>query len=195
MVRQAAASGAANYAHAHPALGVGLHLDFGEWALRDGGWTAIYEVADVADSKAVGAEIERQLDVFMTMMGRLPTHLDSHQHKHLREPVRSAVCEAAKLIGVPVRGISIPYCGRFYGQDETGASHPEWIGVPSMLDILRGLQDETTEIGCHPAADADISTMYAQERILELATLCDPSLRHAIAELWLTPLSFATLHS
>src|SRR5688572_28379081 len=43
MVRWPAAAAAASYARARPELSVGLHLDLGEWVLRDGAWVPLYE--------------------------------------------------------------------------------------------------------------------------------------------------------
>src|SRR5260370_3831130 len=44
MVRWPAAAEAAAYARLHPRLSVGLHLDFGEWVCRGGGWARPYQV-------------------------------------------------------------------------------------------------------------------------------------------------------
>src|SRR5262245_64423892 len=79
MVRGSAAAAAAAYARAHPALSVGLHLDLGEWAWRDGGWVSVYEVVRADDARAVVAEAARQLAAFRRLVGLSPTHLDSHQ--------------------------------------------------------------------------------------------------------------------
>ena len=53
MVRWPAAKDAAVYARARPALGVGLHLDLGEWMYRDGQWFALYRVVAEDDAAAV----------------------------------------------------------------------------------------------------------------------------------------------
>src|SRR5262249_8159232 len=55
MVRWPAAAEAAEYARQHPTLGVGLHLDLGEWVYRGGGWVARYEVVPADDAAAVAA--------------------------------------------------------------------------------------------------------------------------------------------
>src|SRR5215210_4893477 len=64
MVRQPAASAAAGEARRRPRLSVGLHLDLGEWAFRDGGWSALYEVVPADDPAAVAGEVSRQLEAF-----------------------------------------------------------------------------------------------------------------------------------
>src|ERR1700733_14637554 len=65
-----------------PRLSVGLHVDIGEWMYRDGEWIPLYGRVQADDGSAVAAETARQLDLFRVLMGRDPTHLDSHQHAH-----------------------------------------------------------------------------------------------------------------
>jgi chitin disaccharide deacetylase len=195
MVRWPAAGDAAGYARNHTALGVGLHLDLGEWTVRDGEWAPLYEVVDISDSKAIIKEVMLQLEAFDRLLNKPPTQIDSHQHVHLCEPVRSIVCEVAERQAIPVRDVSIPYCGRFYGQDQHGVSHPKWIGVTALIKILQGLSANVTEIGCHPAAMDDLDTMYRTERIVELRALCDPRVRKAIDEFGIHLISFANWKS
>src|SRR3954468_18395984 len=80
MVRGAAAAHAAQSARSHPAISVGLHFDAAEWRYRDGRWQLAYQVIDVKDPRQLRGELERQLETFERLMGRTPTHLDSHQH-------------------------------------------------------------------------------------------------------------------
>src|SRR6266480_4583843 len=82
MVRKPAAIDAVAIARDCPELSLGLHLDLGEWAYRDGEWQPLYEVVDVADADAVRYEVLQQFDRFCELTGRTPTHLDSHQHVH-----------------------------------------------------------------------------------------------------------------
>lgn len=195
MVRWPFATEAAEYARQRPGLGVGLHLDLKEWAFLDGEWVRLYQVVDESDAQAVSEEVARQVDAFERLVGRYPTHLDSHQHVHRNAPASSIVLDAAQRLGVPVRDVSIPYCGRFYGQSEKGVSYPELVGVDNLIRILATLGPGVTELGCHPAAVADLNTMYRGERLLELATLCDPRVRTAIATFGFELTSFAKLRS
>src|SRR5581483_3290402 len=89
MVRWPAAVEAAAFARARPGFSLGLHLDLGEWRYRDGAWSPIYRVVPAEDAAAVAAEVARQWDRFIALAGRPPTHLDSHQHVHRDEPLRS----------------------------------------------------------------------------------------------------------
>ena len=185
MVRWPAAEAAARWASTRPAVSIGLHLDFGEWAYRDGTWVPLYEVIDTADADAVDREMSRQLGMFLRLVGRDPTHLNSHQHTHHSDPLRAMLLSTGARLGVPVRELNekISYCGRFYGQSGKGDPYPEGITLDSLLAILEGLPAGTTELGCHPGDDDldDLDSMYTAERATERSVLCDPGLPAALA--------------
>jgi chitin disaccharide deacetylase len=193
MVRRPAAAEAAAYARQHPAFSLGLHVDLGEWAYRDGEWAPLYEVVRRTDAAEVESEVLGQLAAFRRLVGRNPTHLDSHQHVHLREPARRALLEVARAIEVPLRHFSpaIRHCGSFYGQTVEGAPLPDAIGVGRLLAILAALPEGTTELVCHPGKLDDLETMYRSERAREVKTLCDPRVWLAIQELDVDLCSFA----
>src|SRR5437016_4633169 len=96
MVRWPAAAAAAAYQRSRPKLSLGLHLDLGEWAYGDGNWQPLYQVVDQEDADAVRAEILSQLDAFRSIVGRNPSHIDSHQHVHLRGPAGDVSREMAE---------------------------------------------------------------------------------------------------
>ncbi|HKP17022.1 MAG TPA: ChbG/HpnK family deacetylase [Gaiellaceae bacterium] len=176
MVRYPPAAGAAEYARGRPQLGVGLHVDLGEWAYEDGEWHAVYELDDT------GAEVQRQLERFRDLLDADPTHLDSHQHAHRDEPGRSVLRALAGELGVPLRHVTpgVSYCGGFYGQTDEGEALPENISVEALSELLRGLSPGATELCCHPASTIDFETAYGEPRLLELEALCAPSLRALI---------------
>lgn len=181
MVRYEAAAQAAAQARACPRLGVGLHLDLGEWEYRDGEWHSVYEVASTDDQGVVEAELERQLGEFERLVGAPPTHIDSHQHVHRDEPVRSAAQRAAQALGVPLRHApGVRYCGAFYGQGRHGEPLPELICADTLIDLLGGLPLGVVELACHPAEAVDFESSYAAERPVELRALCDPRVRAAL---------------
>src|SRR5580765_4165348 len=101
MVRWPAAAEAGAYVRRHAKLSVGLHVDLGEWTLRGDNWLPVYEVADLGDPARVAQEVDRQLDAFRRITGLDPTHIDSHQHVHQREPTRTILIDLAKQLGVP----------------------------------------------------------------------------------------------
>ena len=192
MVRQPAAEEAAEYARGNSALSVGLHVDLGEWMMRDGEWVQAYEVVPHEDPEAVAREVARQLGEFRRLMRREPTHLDSHQHIHRHEPVRDIVTALGAELRLPVRDFApaIAYCGDFYGQGHKCAPFPEGISVGNLLAIFQKLPPGVSELGCHPGADEALDSAYRAERLVEVATLCDPRLPDALQVVGIHLVSF-----
>ncbi len=191
MVRQGAAAAAAAYAAAHPALAVGLHIDLGQWDYVNGEWLAAYERCDGEDPAAVEAECGAQLQLFRELTGRDPTHLDSHQHTHMSEPVATVAARMAAELAVPLRARGIPYEGGFYGQSGKGEPVPEAIAVESLVRIIASLPAGWTELGCHPGLGMGAESSYGQEREAEVRTLCDPRVREQIDDGGIALRSFA----
>jgi predicted glycoside hydrolase/deacetylase ChbG (UPF0249 family) len=183
MVRWPGVREAADYAKAHPRLGVGLHLDFAEWSIRDDEWVRLYEVVNLDDAAAVRREVAQQVEQFLHVMDRPPTHLDSHQHVHQDVRVRTIAEEAAAKLGVSLRHDGkVLYCGDFYGQDENGGAYPDGICVEALEKIIRNLREGVTEMACHPGYDDGLQTMYASERAVEVKALCDPRVKQTLEE-------------
>lgn len=186
MVRYSAAIEAAEYAKSNTNLGVGLHLDFGEWVCKENNWEMSYNVVNLENTDAVKNEIEEQVDRFLQLIGRKPTHIDSHQHSHLTASILPLVEDVARTLDVTLRRRSskVYYCGDFYGQSTTGDLHHDIISVDGLRAILSALPVDASiiELGCHPALGNDIETMYKLEREIEVETLCNHSLQAELAE-------------
>lgn len=184
MVRWPDAKAAAAWGRDLPAFSLGLHLDLGEWTVREGDWQPRYQVVDTDDADAVKGEIDAQMEMFAALVGRPPTHLDSHQHVHRSEPVKGLLLAAAGEKGIPVREETthIRYEGGFYGQGAEGEPWPEGIGLPHLLQLLRTLRPGITELGCHPGDGTGYGD-YVVERAEELAVLTDPRVRLLIREM------------
>ena len=188
MVHAAAAAEAADYARTCAELSVGLHLDLGEWVYAHGEWIARYEHGPAAD------EVPRQLERFRELVGRDPTHLDSHQHIHREGPVAPLMTGVAEKLGVPLRATGkVRFCGDFYGQLGTGEPLPEAITPTSLVHLIRELPVGITELSCHPGLDADLDSPYRAERLREVETLCAPAVRDAVERENLVLLGFAAL--
>jgi predicted glycoside hydrolase/deacetylase ChbG (UPF0249 family) len=184
MVQGPHAAAAVAGARARPRLSVGLHVilsDRGRW------------LVNARDRRAVRRELNRQLEAFVALAGRLPTHLDSHHHTHRLFNVSRLFLEAGDRYGIPVRGLSdVQFLGSFYGQPQWGQTDLSRISVEAMVELLRSVEPGTTEISCHPghpqrATDADYNT----EREVELRALVDGRLKAVIDEEGLTLISFA----
>jgi len=163
MVNRPAAAAAATLAREAPELSVGLHLECEE------GTEAL-------------AGLDDQLRRFERLMGRPPTHLDSHRDWHHQPGVLATVLALAKRLGIPLRGHSAVTClGKFYGH-WGGEDHPEQVSVESLLCILEaGVQQGVTELICHPGyVDPHLDSSYLAVREAEVETLCDPRVREAL---------------
>jgi len=180
---------AASLAGSAPALSVGLHVVLesrnGARADRAGGWSA----------QDLHTELHRQHERFVTLMGRSPTHLDSHHNVHRDPALVEGFLELSRSKGLPLRGNSpARYFSRFYGQ-WAGESHPEHVGVESLLRMLETEVGEgITELSCHPGyVDPREPSTYAVEREVERSTLCDRRVRAGIEAHRITLVSFHDL--
>jgi predicted glycoside hydrolase/deacetylase ChbG (UPF0249 family) len=185
MVTGAAAEEAAALSRVHPELAVGLHWDVVGEDERE---------FDTGDEAAVRHELRTQLDRFVELMGRPPTHVDSHRHMHLDERVRDLFAELVEPLGVPLRGDgSVNFIGGFYGQWEWGVTELRHVSVEALQRIVRHeVREGWTEISCHPGyPDAHYKAMYLAEREAEVRTLTDPRMWDALQALGITLESYA----
>jgi predicted glycoside hydrolase/deacetylase ChbG (UPF0249 family) len=179
MVEGHAAREAALASRDVPTLGIGLHVDLGR--------------TPPGDAAGVRRILERQAELFEMLMGRRPTHLDSHRNSHLHPIALPEFKELARRWGIPLRGESrVKLLPGFYGQWH-GVSHPEQVGVPSLLKMLATkVEPGITELICHPAyVDATLESSYRLEREVERATLCHRDIRHALDSLHIHLVGFA----
>ena len=193
MVRQGAAAAAAAALPEAPGLAVGLHLDLAQWDYAAGEWMKAYGRCDTESTGAVEAECHAQLELFRDLLGRDPTHLDSHQHLHLSEPTATVAARIADDLGVPLRGREVRFEGGFYGQSGKGECYPAGIEPGALAALIESLPPGWTELGCHPAAAPVPQSSYDSERMVELRTLCDPGVRRAVERVAATLRSFADL--
>ncbi|HUQ21271.1 MAG TPA: ChbG/HpnK family deacetylase [Gemmatimonadaceae bacterium] len=182
MVRAPAAHAAATAAHRKLNLDLGIHLDLGEWQFNAGQWVALYERAPLDDPIQLENEVRAQLEMFESLIGSAPTHIDSHQHAHRNEPLKSIVSEYAGRLRVPLRHSTggARYVGDFYGQDDRGKPYPERVSADFLIAMISNLDDGLTELCCHPAASVDFEGTYAAERLIETETLCDPRVKQEL---------------
>jgi chitin disaccharide deacetylase len=186
MVTGAAVEEAVELSSAHPDLAVGLH------------WDVIGEDErefDLDDEAAVREEFATQLQRFQELMGRAPTHIDSHRHIHLDDSVRGLFRELAAPLGMPLRGDGrVRFVGNFYAQWEWGVTDLEHVSVAALQDIIREeLREGWTELSCHPGyVTDDYLPMYRHEREAELRTLIDPRIAATLSELGIALESYTT---
>jgi predicted glycoside hydrolase/deacetylase ChbG (UPF0249 family) len=154
------------------------------------------------DPGEIRAELTAQLERFLTLFGRAPTHLDSHHHIHRHPRVLEAVLQVAEASRLPVRPTppevgallrrrGIPTVDRTLG-DITEAA----LRDPGRLaELLSTLPDGVAELICHPGyQDADLAvSRYAAEREQELHALCEPAVRRAVTAAGIRLIGFRSL--
>ena len=183
MVTGSAVEEAVELSREHPDLAIGLHWDVYGEDERD---------FDMSDERAIRDEFARQLDAFHELMGRGPTHVDSHRHAH-REAF-DLFRELVEPLGVPLRGDgTVNWVGGFYAQWEWGVTELEHVSVAALQRmLLEEAADGWTEFSCHPGyRSPDYRAMYLVEREEEVRTLTDPRVRETVDHLGLELASYA----
>ena len=187
MVTGRAATEAALLSRDLPGLSVGLHWDV---------WGEDEREFDLCDRAAVREEFQRQLDRFCALMGRLPTHVDSHRHAHRRAGLLPLFQEMVEHLGVPLRGDGrVNFIGGFYAQWEWGVTDLDKVSVAFFCRLLEEeLRPGWNEISCHPGLPwPDFRTVYGEERAREVSTLTDPRLVRTVSALGIRLTSYAAL--
>src|SRR5207247_1454388 len=137
------------------------------------------------DPTVASAEMRRQLDRFVSLLGRLPTHVDSHQHVHSHPARRPLFERFAAEHGLPLRDTPpVVFKGGFYAQWEYGVTDLSKVSVAALERMIREeVEDGITELGCHPGYfDEAMEIVYHRDRETELRTLCDPRVREVLRE-------------
>jgi chitin disaccharide deacetylase len=185
MVTGRAAREAVAMSRDHPALAVGLHWDV---------WGEDEREFDTRDLAAIRDEFRRQFDEFQRLLGRPPTHIDSHRHAHRQEHLLPLFRELVAPLGVPLRGDGpVRFVGGFYAQWEWLVTNLEYVSVPFLLQLLREeVASGWTELSCHPGyRSPGFTSVYLAEREAEVRTLTDPRVRQALDELGIRLASYA----
>lgn len=164
-------------ARENPGLSVGLHFDV---------WGEDEREFDLSDTGAVRDEFRKQLDDFITLMGRLPTHVDSHRHAHRREGMMPVFQELVHPLGIPLRDAgSVKFVGGFYAQWEWMVTELDKVSPEALIGILETeVGPGWTELSCHAGyISPDFQSIYLSEREAEVASLTNPLVQAAIKRL------------
>jgi predicted glycoside hydrolase/deacetylase ChbG (UPF0249 family) len=183
-------------------LGLGLHMNLtlgkpltrGR-SLADGSGNFVRDprrAAAGADAREVRAEAEAQIERFEKLVGRPPTHIDTHHHVGLHAPVRDVVLDVARALGVAVRSQDAAARSRarsaglrttdhFFGESGPDA----YWSAGRTLAHLRALPPGASEFMCHPGRfDEDLGySRYGRQREVEMTGLGTARARAAAAAL------------
>ncbi|RHM60898.1 MULTISPECIES: chitin disaccharide deacetylase [Coprobacillaceae] len=185
------ASQSLEMAKQYPQLGIGLHLTItiGKPVLKTGlsftdenGYFkkrgAYDDYEPHPDQDELYQEWKAQIEKFISMTGKLPTHLDSHHHVHLLPQCIEVTKRLADEYHLPMRQdkpLINDYPFARFSEDFYGESVTK-----DMLYQIFNYDDEIFEIMCHPAFMD--WTIYSQSsynilRTKELELLCLPEIK------------------
>jgi predicted glycoside hydrolase/deacetylase ChbG (UPF0249 family) len=196
-------------------LGVGLHVNLTLGApvsdpkripslVDEGGQFArdARVVAARVDPEEARMEIGNQIDAFRRLMGRFPSHLDSHHHVGRHAPLLELMCFFARALRVPLRaqdaetrraarreGLRTP--DHFMGES---GPEPYW-SAERVLEHLGALPAGVSEFMTHPGHfDADLAySRYGKQREVELRGLTDPRAREIVVREGIELIHFGAL--
>ena len=161
----------------------GLHVDLGEWVYRDGEWHAALRGprrGDAGDGARGAGAPARALRAARRAPARPPGLPPARPPRRAR-PERGAGGRRAASACRSAARAGFPYGGGFFGQGHHGASRcPSWSASTRSSRRSRRCPTGITEFGCHPATAVDHDTTYAEQRLIEVRTLCDPRVRAAV---------------
>lgn len=212
------ADGAAKLARATPSLDVGVHLvvtfdrplaDIARCRSlvdKDGRFFRPKELLERnIDREEALFEYRAQYNRARELLGREPTHLDSHHWVHDHPALEWAIGELATQTGAAVRIHSDDQRDRMRARGVRTPDHfarefqyEGKVSVEQLLALLERLakRSDTTELMCHPGETDEALVKrsgYARERPSELATLTDPRVRAVVKDLGIALATFADL--
>ncbi|HSF06742.1 MAG TPA: ChbG/HpnK family deacetylase [Methylomirabilota bacterium] len=193
-------------------LGLGIHLNLtlGKPLTRapslvDGDGRFVRDArraAAGAEAKEVEDEIEAQLERFVALTRRTPTHLDTHHHVGLYAPVDGILLSAARRLGVAVRSqtdlvrarartASLKTPDHFFGE----AGPEAYWSAARLRQVLRTLPAGVSEFMTHPGqCDGPLAaSRYGRQRETELVGLGSPEAWAAVATLGIQLCHFGDL--
>jgi predicted glycoside hydrolase/deacetylase ChbG (UPF0249 family) len=211
--------GAARAAKANASLDIGVHLvtTYGRPLSPVTQLTSLLDpsgkfprLADLLrmgrpDAHEALVEYRAQYRQVQGLIGREPTHLDTHHWVHDMPPLEDALLALAKETGAAARAHDGRQRARFRDAgvrtpdgfvrefQHTGAIHLE-----SLLEILERIAEQggVVELMCHPAEPDEAllkGSSYAAERGVELDTLTDPRVRKTVGRLGIELVDYRAL--
>jgi predicted glycoside hydrolase/deacetylase ChbG (UPF0249 family) len=206
MVTTPGTDDAARIARTTPSLDVGVHLTFTygrpisdpgtvpSLVERDGSFPrapSAFLGTSRANRDEAALEYRAQFARARDLIGREPTHLDSHHWLHDEPALEWAIAALARETGTAVRPHDDAQRDRLraagirtvdhYRRDFQHEGH---VDLVTLERIVADLGDGVTELGCHPGEpdpELERTSTYAALRVTELATLTDPRAKDAIA--------------
>jgi len=153
-----------------PGLSIGLH----------------FEVKDIVN---VAAELERQIEKFVAIVGRQPDHLDTHKRHTTDEGIKDVLEGYAKKHDMPVRNFNAKHISSF-GINSDDSS------VAQLKRSIDEATDEYNELMTHCGYSDDYlreHSSYSDLREEELKSICSPDIKQYIQDNGLILINWTSL--
>lgn len=158
-----------------PELSIGLHFE-------------------LKDLSHVQAELDRQVEAFISIVGVPPDHIDTHKKQPTTEGIKEVLLEYSKLNKITIRAFGYAkYIDSFFGFHSGGD-----VSVSRLKKAIDEATDECNEIMCHVGYSDDYlreHSSYNDPREQELRSVCDPTIKAYIHEKGLTLSNWKTVQT
>lgn len=134
-----------------------------------------FELNEVVNVKA---ELEKQIEKFVAIVGKMPDHIDTHKRHTTDEGIKEVLETYAKEHNLPVRNFNAKHIGSF-GVNSNDAS------IEQLKRSIDEATDEYNEMMTHCGYSDDYlreHSSYNDPREQELTAICDPSIKQYIAD-------------
>lgn len=158
MVNAIAADEAKNLA-SYPDLSIGLH----------------FELKEISE---IRSELEKQVEKFVAIVGKMPDHIDIHKRRTTDEGIKEILEEYSRKLNLPVRSFNAKHIGSF-GVNSNDAS------VAQLKRSIDEATDTYNELMTHCGYSDDYLrqlSSYSDPREKEMKTLCDPGVKQYITD-------------
>lgn len=165
-----------------PFLGVGVHLNLtigkaltNNLTLSDDQGNFFYPrelLEKDLDLEEVYREFKAQIERFIAVFEKMPSHLDSHHGMHDFKENLSVTMRLAQEYGLPVR--------RYGNYRFVGGFFDDSVTVDALIELIESHAGSDLEIMTHPGAcdlELFLSSSYSWQRVREMAVLCDGRLQ------------------
>lgn len=155
-----------------PSLSIGLH----------------FELKDIVN---VSAELKRQIDKFIAIVGKSPDHIDTHKRHTTDVGIKEVLEGYAKTHNMPVRNFNAKHIGSF-GINSNDCS------VAQLERSIDEATDEYNELMTHAGYSDDYlreHSSYSDPREDELKSVCSPEIKQYIQEKGLDLVNWTSLRS
>lgn len=158
MVDAIAAHGAKDLTH-FSELSIGLHFELKEL-------------------ENIQAELERQVEKFIAIVGKEPDHIDTHKRHTTDDGIKEVLTEYAKIHIVRIRGFDAKHIGSF-GVNSNDSS------IIQLKKSIDEATDNYNELMCHVGYSDNYlreHSSYNDPREEELKSICNPAAKQYLQE-------------